>query len=69
MSGDHWPNSLHSVSEYALSLTVELRLSSVCDDQEDGDDYNDDADAGTYSAAYDRANVHVTVRLIWKHTQ
>jgi len=47
-----------------LLLAVELRLLSVCDDEEDGDDYNEDADAGTYSAADYHANVYVTARLI-----
>jgi len=69
-SNHHWPDPLHSVGENALALLVELRLSSVRNDEEDWDDDDDDADAGAHSAAYYHSDIHVTVAvLVWIRTR
>jgi len=54
------PDALHPVAENALSLLVELRLSSVRDAQADSDDDDDDTDAGTHGATHYHSHVNIT---------
>jgi len=51
---------LHLFFEYALPLRVGRRLSSVGDDEKDGDDNDEETDAGTHCTA----DYHANVRLV-----